>query len=81
MAECGPILVIEDDDAVRGMVVMALEDAGYRVLAGTRVPFDAVAALADEDSVPRRSRWCTRPWRPEAIGDALAFAQQVAAVA
>jgi len=53
---------------------------GYPVLAGTRVPFDAVASLADDDLEPAEISAIYPSAVPEAIADALAFAQQVAAV-
>jgi uncharacterized protein (DUF433 family) len=53
---------------------------GYPVLAGTRVPFDAVAALADEDLEPREITAIYPSADPEAIRDAVEFAHQVAAV-
>lgn len=54
---------------------------GYPVLAGTRVPFDAVAALASENLDVAEIRMIYPSARGEAIHDALAFAKQVAAAA
>jgi uncharacterized protein (DUF433 family) len=53
---------------------------GYPVLAGTRVPFDAVAALVEDDLQPAEITAIYPSADPEAISDALEFAQQVAAV-
>jgi uncharacterized protein (DUF433 family)/DNA-binding transcriptional MerR regulator len=54
---------------------------GYPVLAGTRVPFDAVAALADDDLDADEIAAIYPSVQREAIADATAFAEQVAAVA
>lgn len=54
---------------------------GYPVVAGTRVPFDAVAALADDDLDADEIAAIYPSVQPEAIADATAFAGQVAAVA
>jgi uncharacterized protein (DUF433 family)/DNA-binding transcriptional MerR regulator len=54
---------------------------GYPVIAGTRVPFDVVAHLA-QDSLDSGEITAIYPSvDPEAIDDATAFAEQVAAVA
>ena len=54
---------------------------GYPVMAGTRVPFDAVAALAEDNLEPAEIRAIYPSVEREAIRDAMDFAQQVAAVA
>jgi uncharacterized protein (DUF433 family) len=54
---------------------------GYPVLAGTRVPFDAVAALANDDLDADEIAAIYPSVQREAIADATAFAEQVAAVA
>jgi uncharacterized protein (DUF433 family) len=54
---------------------------GYPVLAGTRVPFDAVAALANDDLDPAEIAAIYPSVEREAIRDAIDFAEQVAAVA
>lgn len=54
---------------------------GYPVLSGTRVPFDAVAALANDDLQPAEIVSIYPSVRDEAIQDALDFAEQVASVA
>jgi uncharacterized protein (DUF433 family) len=53
---------------------------GYPVIAGTRVPFDVVAALADDDLAPEEIADVYPSIDREAIGDAVSFAGQVAAV-
>ena len=53
---------------------------GYPVIAGTRVPFDVVAHLAEDDLAPAEITAIYPSVDPEAIGDATDFAQQVAAV-
>ncbi len=55
--------------------------AGYPVILGTRVPFDVVAGLA-EDEVPTAEIIELYPSvDPESIGDARDFAEQVAKAA
>ena len=54
---------------------------GYPVIAGTRVPFDVVAALAEDELEPDEIADAYPSIDREAIGDAVSFAQQVAAVA
>jgi uncharacterized protein (DUF433 family) len=54
---------------------------GYPVLAGTRVPFDTIAALAREELEPEEITAIYPSARPEGIRDATDFAAQVAAVA
>jgi uncharacterized protein (DUF433 family)/DNA-binding transcriptional MerR regulator len=55
--------------------------AGYPVIAGTRVPFDVVAGLA-EDGVPAAEIVEMYPSvDPASVGDAQAFAEQVAKAA
>jgi uncharacterized protein (DUF433 family) len=54
---------------------------GYPVLAGTRVPFDAVAALANDDLDAAEITAIYPSVEREAIHDAIDFAEQVAAVA
>jgi|SRR6202035_298355 uncharacterized protein (DUF433 family) len=54
---------------------------GYPVIAGTRVPFDVVAHLADDDLAPHEITAIYPSVDPEAIDDATDFAEQVAAVA
>jgi uncharacterized protein (DUF433 family) len=54
---------------------------GYPVLAGTRLPFDSVAALVHDDLDADEIAAVYPSARPEAIADATAFAEQVAAVA
>jgi uncharacterized protein (DUF433 family) len=54
---------------------------GYPVVAGTRVPFDAVAALARDELDADDIAAIYPSVRREAIPDATAFAEQVAAVA
>ncbi len=44
------ILLVEDDEAVRGLICRVLESAGYRVLLAAR-PSEAELLLAQEDSV------------------------------
>jgi uncharacterized protein (DUF433 family) len=53
---------------------------GYPVLAGTRVPFDSVAALAEDRLEPDEIAAIYPSATTEAIADATAFAEQVAAV-
>jgi uncharacterized protein (DUF433 family)/DNA-binding transcriptional MerR regulator len=53
---------------------------GYPVIAGTRVPFDVVARLAQDDLKPREITAIYPSVDPEAIHDATKFAEQVAAV-
>lgn len=53
---------------------------GYPVIAGTRVPFDVVASLADERLEPDEIADVYPSVDREAIGDAVSFARQVAAV-
>jgi uncharacterized protein (DUF433 family)/DNA-binding transcriptional MerR regulator len=54
---------------------------GYPVIAGTRVPFDVVAALAAEELQPAEIADVYPSVDQEAVGDAVSFAEQVAAVA
>jgi uncharacterized protein (DUF433 family) len=54
---------------------------GYPVLAGTRLPFDSVAALVQDDLDAVEIAAVYPSARPEAIADAAAFAEQVATVA
>jgi uncharacterized protein (DUF433 family)/DNA-binding transcriptional MerR regulator len=54
---------------------------GYPMIAGTRVPFDVVAALAEDDLEPDEIAEVYPSVDREAIGDAVSFAAQVAAVA
>jgi uncharacterized protein (DUF433 family) len=55
--------------------------AGYPVIAGTRVPFDVVAGLAD-DGVPTAEIVEMYPSvDPESVADASDFAEQVAKAA
>jgi uncharacterized protein (DUF433 family)/DNA-binding transcriptional MerR regulator len=54
---------------------------GYPVIAGTRVPFDVVAQLADDDLDAQEIVAIYPSVDPEAIDDAAEFAKQVAAVA
>lgn len=54
---------------------------GYPMIAGTRVPFDVVAALAADDVQADEIAQVYPSVDQEAIGDALSFAEQVAAVA
>jgi uncharacterized protein (DUF433 family) len=54
---------------------------GYPVIAGTRVPFDVVASLAEDDLGPREIAAVYPSIDQEAIGDAVSFAEQVTAVA
>lgn len=54
---------------------------GYPVLAGTRVPYDAVAALANDALAPAEISAIYPSIEHEGIQDAMAFAEQVAAVA
>lgn len=53
---------------------------GYPVIAGTRVPFDVVAQLAEDDLEPAEITAIYPSVDPEAIDDATGFAEQVAAV-
>lgn len=53
---------------------------GYPVLAGTRLPFDSVAALADDKLDADEIAEIYPSATAEAIADATAFAEQVAAV-
>jgi uncharacterized protein (DUF433 family)/DNA-binding transcriptional MerR regulator len=53
---------------------------GYPVIAGTRVPFDVVAQLSDEDLDANEITAIYPSVDPEAIDDATRFAEQVAAV-
>jgi uncharacterized protein (DUF433 family) len=85
--------VLEPFETRTGRVVPALKQprphitvdpgvlGGYPVLAGTRVPFDAVAALADDDLDADEIAAIYPSVQREAIADATAFAEQVAAVA
>ncbi len=41
------ILVVEDDDAIRGMLVMVLEQAGYLPIAGAGIADKAQKLLDD----------------------------------
>ncbi len=54
---------------------------GYPVIAGTRVPFDVVARLAQDDLEPAEITAIYPSVDLEAIDDATEFAEQVAAVA
>jgi uncharacterized protein (DUF433 family) len=54
---------------------------GYPVVAGTRVPFDVVAGLADDDLEPAEIAAVYPSVDRESIADAVSFARQVAAVA
>lgn len=54
---------------------------GYPVIAGTRVPYDAVASLAQDEAPPAEISSIYPSIDPEAIDDAVSFAEQVAAVA
>jgi uncharacterized protein (DUF433 family)/DNA-binding transcriptional MerR regulator len=54
---------------------------GYPVIAGSRVPFDVVAALAEDDLDADEITGVYPSVDREAIGDAVSFAQQVADVA
>jgi uncharacterized protein (DUF433 family) len=83
--------VLEPFETSTGRVVPALKRprpyitvdpgvlGGYPVLAGTRVPFDAVAALAHDDLAPEEISAIYPSVEQEGIEDALAFARQVAA--
>ncbi len=53
---------------------------GYPVIIGTRVPFDVVARLAEDDLAPDEIVAIYPSVDPEAIEDASDFAEQVAAV-
>jgi uncharacterized protein (DUF433 family)/DNA-binding transcriptional MerR regulator len=53
---------------------------GYPVIAGSRVPFDVVARLVDDDLRSSEITAIYPSVDPEAINDATAFAEQVAAV-
>ncbi|MFI5037576.1 MAG: DUF433 domain-containing protein [Solirubrobacterales bacterium] len=53
---------------------------GYPVIAGTRVPYDVVAHLAQDDLEPSEITAIYPSVDPEAIDDATEFAEQVAAV-
>lgn len=54
---------------------------GYPVVMGTRVPFDVVASLAKDDVAPTEIAAVYPSIDREAVGDAVSFAEQVAAVA
>jgi uncharacterized protein (DUF433 family)/DNA-binding transcriptional MerR regulator len=54
---------------------------GYPVIAGTRVPFDVVASLAEDELGPGEIAAVYPSIDQEAIGDAVSFAEQVTAVA
>jgi uncharacterized protein (DUF433 family) len=54
---------------------------GFPTIAGTRVPFDVVAALANDDLEPDEIAEVYPSVDRDAIGDAVSFAEQVAAVA
>jgi uncharacterized protein (DUF433 family)/DNA-binding transcriptional MerR regulator len=54
---------------------------GYPVIAGSRVPFDVVASLADDELDADEIADVYPSVDREAIGDAVSFARQVAAVA
>lgn len=54
---------------------------GYPVIAGSRVPFDVVARLAEDDLEPSEITAIYPSVDPEAIADATVFAEQVAAAA
>jgi uncharacterized protein (DUF433 family) len=83
--------VLEPFETSTGRIVPALKQprpyitvdpavlGGYPVLAGTRVPFDAVAALANDDLAPEEISAIYPSVQQEGIQDALDFAQQVAA--
>jgi uncharacterized protein (DUF433 family) len=85
--------VLEPFEARNGRMVPALKRprphitvdpgvlGGYPVLEGTRVPFDAVAALAQDDLNAEEIAAIYPSVRREGIVDATAFAEQVAAVA
>jgi uncharacterized protein (DUF433 family) len=51
---------------------------GYPVIAGSRVPFDVVAALAEDDLDADEITGVYPSVDREAIGDAVSFAQRVA---
>jgi uncharacterized protein (DUF433 family)/DNA-binding transcriptional MerR regulator len=53
---------------------------GYPVIAGSRVPFDVVARLAEDDLEPAEIIAIYPSVAPESIEDATWFAEQVAAV-
>jgi uncharacterized protein (DUF433 family)/DNA-binding transcriptional MerR regulator len=53
---------------------------GYPVIAGTRVPFDVIAQLAEDDLAPAEITSIYPSVDPEAVDDATDFARQVAAV-
>lgn len=53
---------------------------GYPVVAGTRVPFDSVAALAEEELSPEEISTIYPSVALGAVEDAVRFAEQVAAV-
>ncbi len=54
---------------------------GFPTIAGTRVPFDVVAALANDKLEPHEIAEVYPSVDRDAIGDAVSFAEQVAAVA
>lgn len=53
---------------------------GYPVIAGSRVPFDVVACLAEDQLMPNEIVAIYPSVDPEAVEDATDFAKQVAAV-
>lgn len=85
--------VLESFETSTGRVVPALKRprphitvdpgvlGGYPVLAGTRVPFDAVAALTKDRLDADEIRAIYPSVQREAIADATAFAEQVATAA
>lgn len=51
------------------------------MIAGTRIPFDVVASLAEDDLEPGEIAVVYPSIDQEAIGDAVSFAEQVTSVA
>jgi uncharacterized protein (DUF433 family) len=85
--------VLEPFETTDGRVVPALQRprpriavnpailGGYPTIAGTRVPFDVVAALARDELEPGEIVAVYPSVDLEAVADAVSFAQQVADVA
>jgi uncharacterized protein (DUF433 family) len=85
--------VLEPFETSGGRLVPALEHprpriavnprvlGGYPVIAGTRIPFDVVASLAEDELEPGEIAAVYPSIDQEAVGDAVSFAEQVAAIA
>src|SRR5690348_8494543 len=67
------ILLVDDDDAVRAVIAMSLEGAGYNIIQAA----DTVAALSQLEAHPEIDLCIIDLVMPAHVPDGLAFAQSV----